>query len=276
MQVSLAPCSTRDGRTPAGSGVSLRCAPGGASHAAGNDTAVASGAEPPALPAASARARRGLGPPGASLTRPPWTRAIRRQVRQRPPAAEAAATTTKSLANCARLQRPGSLPLSSSVAARSAVGDSGGRWGTRIVRGWTCGQETPRCVRDARPEGRDGAARDGRRRIGWMAGAAVARLRWARRYRALRSAQPGPERSGGTRPTPAAGPLSTSRRPTRGIEGRRPAVCRPHMRSHASVPAARAHAAPSVPKGRSVGRGGVTGTPVFASMGMSGNDLRPV
>jgi hypothetical protein len=43
-----------------------------------------------------------------------------------------------------------------------------------------------------------------------MAGAAVARLRWARSYRALRSAQPGPERSGGTRPHRAVPPFPAS------------------------------------------------------------------
>jgi hypothetical protein len=50
-------------------------------------------------------------------------------------------------------------------------------------------------VRDARPEGRDAAAT-------WGIVAAVARRRWAQFYRALRRAQPGPERSGGTRPNP--------------------------------------------------------------------------
>jgi hypothetical protein len=65
-----------------------------------------------------------------------------------------------------------------------------------------CGVATPRCVRDARPEGRDAAARDGGRGIGWRDGAAVARRGWQRRYRCLPRAQPGPERSGGTRPHP--------------------------------------------------------------------------
>src|SRR5213082_2417078 len=45
--------------------------------------------------------------------------------------------------------------------------------------------------------------------------AAAARLRWARWYRALRSAQPGPERSGGTRPDPQFKLRETRRAPPR-------------------------------------------------------------
>src|SRR3954471_23149752 len=42
-----------------------------------------------------------------------------------------------------------------------------------------------------------------------MPGAAVARRGWQRRYRCLPRAQPGPERSGGTRPTPRPSPFQS-------------------------------------------------------------------
>src|SRR3954468_23152345 len=63
-----------------------------------------------------------------------------------------------------------------------------------------------------RASGRFGSAR--------MPGAAVARRGWAQLYRALPRAQPGPERSGGTRPTTqfalrAARPDETTRAASR-------------------------------------------------------------
>jgi len=77
-------------------GVSLRCAPGRASRAVGNDTTVANGAEPPARqgPHRTRRfggARRGLGPPGANPSRivakgrNGWMPNMRQTVRLSPP-----------------------------------------------------------------------------------------------------------------------------------------------------------------------------------------------
>jgi len=65
------PWPLRTGMT-ACAGVSLRCAPGRASRAVGNDTTVANGAEPPPFrgnDTAVAPALRGLGPPGANPSR---------------------------------------------------------------------------------------------------------------------------------------------------------------------------------------------------------------
>jgi hypothetical protein len=81
---------------------------------------------------------------------------------------------------------------------REVVYGRGGR-GVR-ARGRTA--DRSRCVRDARPQGRDPGAH-GQQQYR-CPGAEGARRRWAQLYRALRRAQPDPERSGGARPNCSA------------------------------------------------------------------------
>ncbi len=79
---------------------------------------------------------------------------------------------------------------------RKAVYGRGGR-GVRAPRG-PGGPVRCRCVRDARPQGRERGA--GGQQQYRCPPAEWARRRWAQSYRALRRAQPDPERSGGARP----------------------------------------------------------------------------
>jgi hypothetical protein len=107
---------------------------------------------------------------------------------------------------------PSSLLRSSSRWWRGAW------WGTQEVsRGRPSLAETPRCVRDARPEGRDGAAPDGHPRDrldGWRGGGPAA-LGTVVSCPTQRAARPGAQR----RDTPGSPPFSFARHRLRDAHG---------------------------------------------------------